>query len=137
MKKTFLSFALMLLAVCAIAQTPVLRTATLSTPAPAPEITWEAATFDFGTVAQGTPVSHTFEFTNTSKSPLRIEAVKASCGCTATHFSREEIPAGEKGFVTATYNAAKPGHFTKTVSVSSQALASPVVLTLRGSVVGE
>jgi hypothetical protein len=137
MKKTLLSFALMLMAVCAIAQTPIVRTASLSTPAPAPAIAWEAHAYDFGQVAQGTPVSHTFEFTNTGKGPLRIESVKAACGCTATGYSQQEIAPGEKGFVTATYNAAKAGHFTKTVSVASNASETPIVLTLRGQVAGE
>ena len=135
MKKTLLSLVLMLMAAGAIAQTPSVRTANLSSPAPT--ATWEAQAHDFGLTAQGTPVSHTFTFTNTGQSPLRIEAVKAACGCTATDYSKQAIAPGEKGFVTATYNAAKPGYFTKTVSVTSNAAEPVIVLTLRGQVQGE
>ena len=102
-----------------------------------PRIEFQETTHDFGTLDRGAPTEHTFTFTNTGQSPLRIEAVKAACGCTATESSKQEIAPGEKGFVTATYNAAKPGYFTKTVSVSSNAAEPVIVLTLRGQVQGE
>ncbi len=48
------------------------------------------------------------------------------------------IPAGGKGFVTAQFNAAAMGSFTKTVTVRSNASETPVVtLTISGEVVNQ
>jgi len=60
--------------------------------------------------------------------------VSASCGCTQPEWSKEPIKKGEKGYVKATYNAASPGVFNKTVTVVSNAKRGTVVLTLKGEV---
>ena len=39
--------------------------------------------------------------------------LKASCGCTTPNWTKGVIKPGEKGTVTATYNAASPGPFIK------------------------
>ncbi len=70
----------------------------------APKISFEKTEHNFGTVAKGTRPSYDFQFTNTGKSPLVINNVRASCGCTAPAYSREPIPPGESGFVTVEYN---------------------------------
>lgn len=95
---------------------------------------WNETEFDLGNVTQGVPVSHEFEFTNTGAEPLVITSVKASCGCTVASYTETAIAPGEKGFVKATYNAAKTGAFTKTVTVLSNAVDNPV-LTLKGTVI--
>lgn len=97
---------------------------------------WNADTHNFGEVAQGVPVSHRFEFTNTGDKALTIDNVKVGCGCTAYEYSKEEILPGEQGFVTATYNAKKIGHFTKTVTVFTNEEAGQQRLILKGEVVG-
>jgi hypothetical protein len=95
---------------------------------------WSETIHDFGSVTQGQPVSHEFEFTNNGSEPLVITSVQASCGCTATAYTQEAIAPGEKGFVRTTYNAAKSGAFTKTVTVLSNT-SENTVLTLKGTVV--
>ncbi len=97
--------------------------------------TWALTTFDFGKIEVGVPVSHTFTFLNTGDSPLVISSVEASCGCTVTAYSQEPIPAGETGFVKATYNAATAGIFAKTVTVNANTPESLVKLTIKGEVV--
>lgn len=96
--------------------------------------TWEASTHNFGEVEQGTPVSYTFSFTNTGNKALTIDKVKVGCGCTATAYSEEAIAPGESGFVTATYNAVKTGHFTKTVTVFTNEATQQKQLVLKGEV---
>ncbi len=91
--------------------------------------------YDFGKVEKGAPVSHNFEFSNPASESIRITKVSASCGCTVTDYTREEVAPGAKGFVKATYNAAKAGAFSKTVSVYHNASETPVVLTIKGEVV--
>jgi hypothetical protein len=96
---------------------------------------WTATSFDFGKIKVNKPVTHEFSFVNAGNAPLVITSVQASCGCTVTKYTKEAISAGSTGFVTATYNAAKVGVFTKTVTVNANTDGGPVLLTIKGEVV--
>ncbi len=96
---------------------------------------WESTSHDFGTLEQNKPAEHRFTFINEGNEPLIISSAKASCGCTVADYSREPIAPGEKGFVSASYDAAKIGAFTKTVTVAANTGTDAVVLTLKGEVV--
>ena len=95
---------------------------------------WESTTHDFGTIIQSEPVEHEFSFTNNGDLPLIIASAKASCGCTVADYTKEAIAPGQQGVVTARYNAAKAGAFTKTVTVTANTDIEAVVLTLKGEV---
>lgn len=103
-------------------------------PANAAEVKFESETHDFGSIPQGTPASYTFVVKNTGKSPLIITSASASCGCTTPEWTKEPIKPGKTGYVKATYNAASPGPFTKSVTVMSNAKNSTVILYLKGDV---
>ncbi len=96
---------------------------------------WVTKTYDFGKIKQNKPVTHTFSFTNNGDGPLVISSVQASCGCTVTEYSKDPIAPGSEGFVKATYNAAKAGVFTKTVTVNANTTGAAVQLTIKGEVV--
>jgi hypothetical protein len=96
---------------------------------------WNATTFDFGKIKVNTPVTHEFHFTNSGNAPLVISSVQASCGCTVTDYSKDPIAPGSEGYVKATYNAAKVGTFSKTVTVNANAEEGIVQLTIKGEVV--
>ena len=98
---------------------------------------WDAASHDFGKIKQGVPVTHEFKFTNTGKTPLVITNVQASCGCTTPAWSKEPIPPGGQGFIKATYNAASPGGFNKTVTVMANVENGFKQLSIKGEVVQE
>jgi len=101
-----------------------------------PAIKWQKTQHDFGQIKQAVPVTATFEFVNTGSAPLVIAQVQGSCGCTATNYSTEPIQPGKSSKIVATYNAASPGVFNKTVTVTTSTDASaPQVLTLRGTVI--
>src|SRR5213078_2163601 len=74
-------------------------------------IQWDAATYDFGKIKQGVPVTHEFKFTNKGKVPAVITNAQPSCGCTTPNWTKEPIPPGGQGFVEATFNAASPNPF--------------------------
>ena len=98
--------------------------------------TFKESSHNFGEVAKGTPVSHTFKFVNEGSEDLLIEKVKPACGCTSEDYSKEAIAPGESGYVTLTYNAAKPGVFNKSASVMSNSKDAPMlVLSFKGEVV--
>lgn len=94
-------------------------------------------THDFGKIEQGKPVTHVFEFKNTGTDPVVINDAQASCGCTKPNWTREPIMPGKTGSVSATFNAAAAGQFTKTVTVTSNAEAGQTVLYLKGEVVAQ
>jgi hypothetical protein len=96
---------------------------------------WAQTLFDFGSIKQNAPVSHTFKFKNQGDAPLVISSVQASCGCTVTDYSKTPIEAGGEGYVKATYNAATLGAFNKTVTVNANTDDGVVLLTIKGTVV--
>lgn len=96
---------------------------------------WVAKEFDFGKIKLNNPVTHEFKFRNSGSVPLVISSVQASCGCTVADYTKDPIPAGEEGFVKATYNAARAGMFTKTVTVNANTADGVVVLTIKGEVI--
>ena len=98
-------------------------------------ITWKEDVHSFGdNLEKGKPVSYDFSFKNTTKQTILVTNVKASCGCTATNYTKTPIKPGESGTVTATYNAANPGTFTKTITVTTNDTDAPKVLTIKGKV---
>lgn len=96
---------------------------------------WDATQVDLGTLEGDAAVVHEFVVYNTGDSPLQIEAVKPSCGCTVAEYTQEAIQPGEAGYVVATYGHPKVGTFSKSVSVQTNADAAPVILVMRGEVV--
>jgi len=86
-----------------------------------PAIQFENTTFDFGTIKEeGGKVIGRFEFTNTGDQDLLISSVKASCGCTATEYTKTPVPPGQRGFIDAAYNPHnRPGPFNKNIRVST------------------
>jgi hypothetical protein len=98
------------------------------------DISFEKETHDFETIPQGVPASYTFVFKNSGKEPLIITNAAAGCGCTTPEWTKEPIKAGGKGYVKATYNAASPGPFNKTVTVMSNGKKSSVILYIKGDV---
>lgn len=122
MKRSLFVTVFALLAIVSVAQKPVIE--------------FNELRHDFGTIAEdGGKVTHTFEFTNTGAVPLVISNVKASCGCTTPNWTKEPVEPGQKGTVTATYNPmGRPGGFTKTINVTSNAEKELVRLTIEGTV---
>lgn len=89
---------------------------------------------DYGTISPESDGSYEFKFTNKGKAPLLINNVQTSCGCTVPEWPREPIQAGATGSIKVKYDTNRGGAFTKTISVYSNAVNSPVVLTIKGNV---
>jgi hypothetical protein len=103
----------------------------------APKITFATETYDFGKINEEKgPVSYEFTFTNTGGQPLIIQNVKASCGCTTPDWTKDPVLPGKKGFVKATFDPkGRPGPFNKSITVTSNAENSTVVLVIKGEVI--
>lgn len=111
---------------------PTLTTEVNSTAA---SIKWESETVDVGEIPQGIPKPIEFEFKNTSKEPIVVVSAQGSCGCTSTDFPKTPVLPGTTAKITATFNAANKGNFTKTVTVKISSEEAPVLLTFRGVVI--
>jgi hypothetical protein len=102
-----------------------------------PKATFDKLINDFGEIPQGIPKAADFKLTNDGKEPLLISSARASCGCTNLQYSQEPILPGKSTIISATYNAAAVGAFTKTITVTTNADANPVVLQIKGTVLAK
>ncbi|MGB3616586.1 MAG: DUF1573 domain-containing protein [Catalinimonas sp.] len=101
-------------------------------------MSFQTEAHDFGDVVEGTKAEHEFTFTNTGDQPVVISSVRASCGCTTPHWTREPILPGQSGSIKASYNSqGRPGGFHKTITVTSNAATPSRVLRISGSVVDQ
>jgi hypothetical protein len=101
----------------------------------AADLKFKTEKHDFGTVPEGPQAKFDFEFTNEGKEPLILSNVQASCGCTTPEWPKEPILPGKSAKVTAIYNTqGRPGQFTKSITVSSNAKTPSIVLMINGTV---
>lgn len=78
------------------------------------KVVWlDEVEYEFGDIVRNEPVQHTFQFKNISGSPLTIDIVRTSCGCTGTTWSAEPIPVDSVGTIELEYDAKEPGYFRK------------------------
>jgi hypothetical protein len=97
-------------------------------------ISFEKTVNDYGNIQQGSDGTCEFRFTNLGKTPLILQNVTASCGCTVPSWTREPVEPGKQGVISVKYNTNLVGTFAKSVTVISNAKNSPVVLTIKGIV---
>lgn len=102
----------------------------------APVFEFMEESFDFGSeIIDGEKVTHKFSFTNVGPTPLIIEKVKASCGCTTPNWPKQPIAPGATGEITATYNSkGRIGKFNKAIRITSNAATPTKVLYIKGQV---
>jgi hypothetical protein len=103
----------------------------------APKAKYDKTVSDFGEIEQGIPKEAQFKLTNEGKEPLLISQAKAGCGCTNLKYSQEPVLPGKSTIIAATYNAAAMGAFNKSITVTTNADAAPVMLMIKGTVVAK
>lgn len=97
-------------------------------------VKFKETSYNFGKIKQGLPVTHEFEFTNTSDKPVVIETATPSCGCTTPVWPQAPVDKGKADKITAGFNAAASGLFNKTIQVKLAGVDTPVTLTISGEV---
>jgi len=91
------------------------------TPAPAvvdETLQLKEAEHDFSKIPQGKPVYYTFDIVNTGSTPLKLDNVAATCGCTTPEWNRDEIAPGATAKIKVGYNAAAEGYFEKFITIT-------------------
>ena len=101
---------------------------------PIPTILLKEEVYDFGKIPQGKPVHHNFEFQNIGKTPLKLQNVQASCGCTTPEWDKDkEVATGASSTIKVGYNAAAEGPFTKTITITYNDNQTKLI-TIKGEV---
>ncbi len=104
-------------------------------PAPTPP-KFDGSDFDAGTILPGAVIRHTYTITNSGATPLTLAAVKPSCGCTTSDYTRDPIAPGGVGQVTLEVHPNGPGEFVKSaVVLLTNPAESSLTLTVHFKVV--
>jgi hypothetical protein len=93
----------------------------------------KATTYDFGKIPQGKPAYHYFEVINTGTTPLKLDNVTATCGCTTPEWSQDPIQPGASTKIKVGYNAAAEGFFEKYITLTYNG-STTKQLTIKGNV---
>jgi hypothetical protein len=100
-----------------------------------PRIEFVSTNLEFGAVATGQIVEHTFVFTNTGSRILEIQDVRPTCGCTIAGAWSRQVDPGKTGSIPVRYTPDKPGDVLKTVIVlCNDPIRTNVVLQLKGNI---
>lgn len=100
-----------------------------------PMISLDKEEIDFGTIKQGADGNRQFTVKNTGNAPLIISQCQGSCGCTVPKCDNAPIAPGKTSVVNVHYDTNRVGPFTKTVTVTSNAVNTPSkVVTIHGVV---
>jgi|TARA_B110000305_G_C19442209_1_gene642577 hypothetical protein len=99
-----------------------------------PIFKFEHETIDYGKIDKGSNGERVFLFTNVGTSPLIIENVKGSCGCTVPTKPDKPILPGDKGEIKVKYDTNRIGGFSKTVTIVSNAIEPRKIVRIKGLV---
>lgn len=90
---------------------------------------------DYGEIAHKSNGTYSFKFSNTGTEPLIITNAKGSCGCTVPSWPKTSIAPGESANIDVTYDTKRVGPFSKSVTITSNAVNTPVkVIRIKGTV---
>lgn len=95
---------------------------------------FENETIDYGTIEQNADGQREFVLVNNGNKPLIIMSATGTCGCTVPEAPKEPIAPGAKAIIKVKYDTNRVGAFTKNVNVTSNASATPKMLTIKGEV---
>jgi|GEM_PF-17805 len=103
--------------------------------APKASFTVDKTVHEYGKIPEdGGLANHTFVITNTGKTPLVINRVVTTCGCTTPDWTKTPIAPGKTGEVKVAYDPqGRPGAFKKIISVYCDN-ADPLQLVINGNV---
>ncbi|MDL2211029.1 DUF1573 domain-containing protein [Bacteroides sp. OttesenSCG-928-M17] len=98
-------------------------------------ITSNKETHQFGQIEWKKPVTVEYEITNTGDQPLVLTNITTSCACAVAQWTHTPIAPGEKGKVSAVFDAKALGTFNKSIAIYSNATPHLLYLHFKGEVV--
>lgn len=103
----------------------------------APVLSFDKLEHDYGTMSQNGDGNAYFVYTNEGQEPLIFSRVKSSCGCTTPKWSRKPLMPGQSDTLKVRYDTKRLGSFNKSITISSNASVSRMILRIKGKVIGE
>ena len=101
-------------------------------------VAFAETTHEFGTIAEGDVVEHTFVFTNTGDNPLVVIDAETTCGCTVPKKPEAPIPPGETGEIQVRFNShGKTGINNKAVTITTNTEPATTRLFIKANVISE
>lgn len=103
---------------------------------PKPKVKIDEPVFDFGTVSQGTKISHDFVIRNLGNADLNIHRIVPACGCTAATVGKDLIEPGKSDAIKVELDTSDfSGEKVKLVRVFTSDMDDPsTTLTLKGTI---
>lgn len=98
------------------------------------QIKFEKYEHDFRELELNSKATYSFTFSNPGETPLVIQNVKTSCGCTVPQWTTKPIKPGKSGKVKIDYDTSHPGIFSKTITVYYNGKYSPETLIIKGTI---
>ena len=102
-----------------------------------PTMEIESLVLDYGTIEYNSEPLRVVKFTNTGTEPLVIKNARGSCGCTVPVWPKEPIMPGEESKIEIRYATNRVGKFSKTVTITTNEIGDPQVITVKGHVLKE
>jgi len=103
-----------------------------------PKIVFEQTSYDYGLIFAGDNGEVILIFKNEGKSPLIINNVVSSCGCTVAKWSKDPVMPNQSGTIKVTYNTNIIGNIKRSITVTTNdPKMSRIVLIITGKVVKE
>ena len=100
-----------------------------------PAISIDKDVHDYGDIAFDADGGCEFKVTNSGTEPLVLSNCQGSCGCTVPKCDPTPIAPGGTSIISVKYDTKRPGPFTKSVTINSNATNAPVkVVTIKGNV---
>lgn len=99
------------------------------------EIEFGQKHFDFGKLAEGEIVTHTFYFKNTGKENFVIKAIESGCGCTTVEYDKKPLAPGKEGKIEIAFNSSgRYGKQYKEISIFANLPKGKTTLTITADV---
>ena len=92
--------------------------------------------YDFGSVKQGTKVSHTYKFTNTGQVPLIITDARSTCGCTVPTYPKTPIEPGKGGEIKVVFDTSNFSERQgKPITIIANTYPNKTKLMIKGDII--
>ena len=99
------------------------------------KISLEEERWTFDTITSGQVIEHTFNFTNSSSTPLLISNVSSSCGCTVPEWSKEAVDPGKSSSIQVRFDSdQRKGFQEKTIIITANTFPTKTKVYLQGYV---
>ncbi len=100
-----------------------------------PFIKFDKTEHDFGTIAAGSSVNYSFNFTNTGEADLVIIKAAGSCGCTVPEYPTTPIKPGASAKIKVIFNSSgKHGDQQKSVTLRTNTKEVLTTLLIKASI---